>query len=725
MYRGEVGESVTAGTSAGQRTTAPSTDAYRLDLDGLRGVAIALVVIFHVFVGRVSGGVDVFLLLSGYFFLGSQLRYASRPDASLNPWWPLWRVIRRLVPALAVVLTATVLAVLLVTRQLITPELARQVTASIGYVLNWELIGQDAAYAAASVDASPLQHLWSMSVQGQFYVFAIGFGLVLTWLARTRDLSADDLRRIAGPALIAVTVVSFLWAARHGLVGTPGSYYSSFSRAWELTLGGVLALYQHKLRLPRWSAPLGVALIALTGVVVSETFVFPGPVALLPVSGAVLVILSGRRNAASRALTSPFSLWLGNIAYSLYLWHWPLLIVLTALTGREKPPVVLGIAVIAASLLLADLTFRHVESPLRQHRRRPTVTDHPVDEARASLDEIPGRARALGGIGISALVAGLLTVQPGYAALADNAADESLDPDHYPGAMAQFGADSPHAPARPEPAVAAGIFPAPGRDSCLVFLDEPTNLYPAELGGDEDCIYGDTTAERTVVIAGGSHAEPWTEPLDVLGREHGFRVVPFLRQECPIVLGAHYGVSPECETWAEGAVEHIIELDPDVVVSTSTRPLELAGLGPDIVPLGYEEFWAELDRNEITFLGLRDNPWTLNGDLEPADANYCLLDLGPDSVDECATRREFVYADADPAEGVLSGYEFATAVDTSDWFCGPVLCPPVIGNITVYRDQNHISNAFATSTAPLLWERLEPLLTGHTTRPENSVASRR
>lgn len=708
---------MTAGTSAGQGTAAPATDTYRLDLDGLRGFAIALVVLFHVFVGRVSGGVDVFLLLSGYFFLGSQLRYASRPGASLNPWWPLWRVIRRLVPALAVALAATVLAVLLVTRQLITPELTRQVTASIGYFLNWELINQDAAYAAASVNTSPLQHLWSMSVQGQFYVFAITLGLVLAWLARSRGLDAEGVRRIAGPILIVITAASFLWACRHGLVGTPGNYYSTFSRAWELTLGGVLALYQGRLRLPRWSALLGMAMIAVTGIIVSETFVFPGPVALLPVSGAVLVILSGGRNAASRALTSPFSLWLGNIAYSLYLWHWPLLIVLTALIGREEPPFVLGVAVIAASLILADLTYRHVESPLRQHRRRPTTADDPVRDAHASLTDIPGRARALGGVGVATLAAGLLTVQPGYAALAGNAANETFDPARYPGVMAQFGAEYPDEPARPEPAVAAGIFPAPGDQGCLVFIPEPTDLYPAELGGDANCIYGDTEAELTVVVAGGSHAEPWTEPLDVLGKQHGFRVVPFLRQECPIVLGAHYGVSPECADWAEGAVERIVALDPDVVVSTSSRPVELAGVGPDIVPLGYEAFWAELDRNEIEFLGLRDNPWTLNDDLEPADANYCLLDLGPDSVDDCATRREYVYADVDPAEEVMGGYEFATAVDTSDWFCGPVLCPPVIGNITVYRDQNHISNAFAVSTAPLLWERLEPLLAHHPARP--------
>ena len=105
--------------------------SYRFDLDGLRGFAIALVVIFHVFVGRVSGGVDVFLLLSGYFFLGSQIRYALRPHPSLNPWWPIWRTVRRLVPTLAVVLVSTLAAVYFMVPQLLTVELARQFTASM------------------------------------------------------------------------------------------------------------------------------------------------------------------------------------------------------------------------------------------------------------------------------------------------------------------------------------------------------------------------------------------------------------------------------------------------------------------------------------------------------------------------------------------------------------------------------------------------------------------
>lgn len=225
-------------------TPPPNKPSYRYDLDGLRGLAIALVVVFHVFVGRVSGGVDVFLLLSGYFFLGSQLRYASGDNASLNPWWPIWRTIRRIVPALALVVGITVILVLTTTPWLMNIELAQQITASLAYYQNWELTRQDAAYAAAAAEISPLQHLWSMAVQGQFYVLGIGFALLLAWALQNRR---HLVQRVAGPILAIVTAISFAYASRFGLYGMSDNYYSTWSRMWELSLGAVLVIYGSKL----------------------------------------------------------------------------------------------------------------------------------------------------------------------------------------------------------------------------------------------------------------------------------------------------------------------------------------------------------------------------------------------------------------------------------------------------------------------------------------------
>ncbi|GAA1179491.1 O-acetyltransferase OatA [Corynebacterium glaucum] len=683
---------------------------YRYDLDGLRGFAIALVVFFHVFVGRVSGGVDVFLLLSGYFFLGSQVRYALRPNPSLNPFWPFWRTARRLVPALAVVLVAALLGVMFFVPELMTTELVNQFVASILYCQNWMLSRQDAAYAAAGVETSPLQHLWSMSVQGQFYFCAIVLGLIIAIAVSKLRVDAQKARSVTIGVLTVITIASFLYASRFGIVGTPSNYYSIFSRMWEMTLGGILALIPRGITLPqRYSAAatgLGMVMIAITGVIIPTSLAFPGPLTLLPLTGAMLVILSSPTNAVSQLLSSPPFQWLGKSAYSLYLWHWPLLIISTAVGGYDTPPVWLGVAVITASLVLAHLTHTFVEEPLRQHGPRPRAMDKPVSNARESLRTPAGRGRLAGGIAVSLLVVSTLAVKPYWGGQIDDAA-KPLDPATHPGARVLLGAEAPDVEALPDPDLIAGIFPPIG-DGCMVYLPEG----PEDFVSDE-CVYGDREAETTVVLAGGSHVEPLGIPLDELGQQHGFKVIPYVRQECPIMLGDFEDdtVSDVCREWSINAFDRIIELDPDLVISTSTRPAGHAGaavMTQDMVPDGYLGFWEALRENNIPFLGLRDNPWIFDGAGDPMDPNYCLS--AGEAFEDCSMPRELVYEPVDPASEYLDGTDGMFSVDSSDWYCIGDTCPPAIGNVYIYRDQNHLSNAYSESLAPVMWEVIKPIL---------------
>ena len=687
--------------------------AYRVDLDGLRGFAIALVVLFHVFVGRVSGGVDVFLLLSGYFFLGGQLRYALRPNPNLNPWWPLWRTIRRLVPALALVVVVVVGLVMAFTPELMGVELSRQVTASMLYFQNWELMAQNADYAAASQETSPLQHLWSMSVQGQFYVFGILLGWIIAVAVTKLRAKPEHARRAAIALLAVITVASFAWASRFGLEGTGENYYSTFSRAWELSLGALLAFVPAHRFLPQataWlTALLGVALIAVTGVIVPTSLAFPGPVALIPLTGAALVILSGNANGVSKALASAPMTWLGSVAYSLYLWHWPLLIIVTVIGGYATPPAWLGGLVILVSLCLAHVTHTLVEDPLRQHRPRPRGNDDPVAAARASLRTLPGVARAVGGVLAAALFAVALAVQPYWDKRVDSA-EKALDPVNYPGARAIQGAQVPDVKPQPDPSLIAGVFPPIGLNDCMIFLPEAPDAMPGP-----DCTYGDLEADTTIVLAGGSHIEPFIVPLDKLGKEHHFKVATFVRQECPLVVGgplnpANDIVSPECAEWGENAMQEIINLQPDLLVSTSTRPAGHAGDGrvsADYVPDAYANLWQRLAELGIPFVGLRDNPWMFTPTGEPMDPNLCIV--AGHSEHACSMAADMVYAPEDPAAYFLDGGYAQWEIDTAGWYCVDGLCPPQIGNVYIYRDQNHISNAYAESLTPVLWERLAPI----------------
>ena len=678
--------------------------SYRYDLDGLRGIAIAFVVVFHVFVGKVSGGVDVFLLLSGYFFLGSQLRYAQRDNPSRNPWWPFWRTLRRLYPALLVVLGTTAVVAFLWVPQMRRLEIIDQFTASLLYYQNWELASQNADYNVASGSVSPLQHLWSMAVQGQFYVLAIAVAMVVIWTGRSRWVT---------PFLIAVTLASFAYACWLWWENQPLNYYSTWTRMWQLTLGALLALHAHRLTLHPWVRQaftvIGLAMVLSTGFLFDGAWYFPGAAALYPIGGAVLVILGGGAGPVAGVLAHRAMRWLGDIAYPLYLWHWPILILALILLGMDDVPLWLGLAVIAGSLVLADLTHRIVEKPLRQHARRPVRGERRVAAARAQLlTSGAARARAAAGTVLAAVLVGLLTVQGIWQVRLHNAGGVLLDAELYPGARALTGADVPDRTPEPDPDLITWILSPIWTEECISrFGDDPTVL-PVEVRG-QDCIFGDREATRDVYLVGGSHAEQWVIPLDVLGREHGFRVVPLVRQSCPTFATERDGLfEPDCETFNEHVLERLAEADPELVISTTSRPRIEQGGRTEEIPASYPTFWRFLAEHDIPFAGLRDNPWSTFPDGTELSVPVCMLDIDDPVV--CGIVADEFYQPRDPAARYLNRMPHAKAIDTRDWYCVDDLCPAVIGNIYVYRDANHLSAPYVLSLAPQLWEEIEEFL---------------
>ncbi len=189
----------------------PNRAAYRRDLDGLRGLAIALVVVFHVWFGRVSGGVDVFLVLSGYLFTGSLLRRAESTGV-VAVRYTMVRTARRLLPALAVVLAAVAVATVLIRPYTQWSDVAGQIVASLLYFQNWQLALSWADYLAADPSVSPLQHIWSMAIQGQYYLAAVLVVAAVAWLCRVAGRPAA-VRVGIGAVVVSVGVASFIYAA--------------------------------------------------------------------------------------------------------------------------------------------------------------------------------------------------------------------------------------------------------------------------------------------------------------------------------------------------------------------------------------------------------------------------------------------------------------------------------------------------------------------------------
>lgn len=691
---------------------------YRYDLDGLRGIAIAFVVLFHVFVGKVSGGVDVFLVLSGYFFAGSQLRYAARPDASANPWWSVWRTLRRLVPTLVLVLGATTLAVRTWAPSLGDSNYYRQLTASLLYYQNWELAGQGQEYGAASATASPLQHIWSMSVQGQFYLAIILVTSALV-LLRRRGIGS----RLAGPVLVVVTVVSFAYAWYLHRGDQALNHYSTFSRMWELTGGACLALYAPAWRerlnqtAHAWAAGIGLAMVLSTGVLLDGASAFPGPATLYPVVGTALLIVGG--GPVAQALASRFPRWLGQIAYPLYMWHWPLLIVGTSISGQESPSILLGCAVVGASLVLADLTHRLVERPLQQKVRRPNREENRFATGWTQLrTSAAAQVRAGAGVVVLGLCALVLAAPAAHTHRVEALSDDDFDPTFYPGARALTeNAYVPEMPNRPDPYLLADSYSLAWEDGCFSTFADPANVLPQDLHTDRDCTYGDPDGDLTVVLLGGSHAEQWMDPLDQLGREEGFQLIPIARQSCPAFAQDVDGIwADDCHMFNQAALDAVMDIQPDIVISTSTRPLLEKGQYMDSVPESYPTLWSLLDASGITFIGLRDNPWFTNADGSGKLVSQCHAENeGTDGVLDCGVDRALFYGPdgrPDPAKKYERRYKNMHTIDTSDWFCDATFCPAAIGNIYVYRDGNHISRPYAMSLIPELRKHIAPILAG-------------
>ncbi|SHS77255.1 Probable acyltransferase [Mycobacteroides abscessus subsp. abscessus] len=534
---------------------------YRYDLDGLRGIAIFLVAVFHVWFGRVSGGVDVFLTLSGFFYGSKLLRTATTQGASLNPVPVVKRLVRRLLPALILVLAACAVLTVLVQPETRWETFAEQSLASLGYYQNWELANTAADYLAASESVSPLQHLWSMSVQGQFYV---GF-LALVYLLAVvlRKPLGRHIRTVLIVVIAVLSAASFGYAIYAHLDFQSIAYYNTFARAWELLLGVLVGALVAGTRWPIWLRQLlsfvAVVTILSCGALINGVREFPGPLALVPVVATLLLILSAanlppdaRQPAANRFLATRPLVELGALAYSLYLWHWPLLVYWLVYTGEARVTVAEGAAILGISLALAYLTNKYVETPLRYPRVSPTSASLWTRLRRPTL--ALGTSIVLMAV---ALTATSFTWLEHVTVQRSNGKELSgLRPRDYPGAGALlYGDRVPDLPMRPTTLEASDDLPI--------------------------------TTEQVPRIAGSN--DPY----------------------------------PDCKKWVDEVMSRIIQEHPDYVFTTTTRPRSALGDG-DVMPESYLGIWSAFDEAGIPVLGMRDTPWLIDKDGTTYTAADCI-----------------------------------------------------------------------------------------------------
>ncbi|WP_454851103.1 acyltransferase family protein [Promicromonospora soli] len=674
-------------------SVAPSASRPHLtEVHGMRGLALLLVVLFHLFGGgRVSGGVDVFLVVSGFLVTGSLVRRAETGTLRLGSVYA--RNLARLAPSALVVLGAVALAAWLLLPSGRWLDVWRQVVASGLYVENWDLIANALSYGAAGPGVSPLQHFWSLSVQGQFLLAWPLVVLVVAWLCRRARIR---VRQQLVLVIALATAASFAYSLYLTEVLQPTAYFHTATRFWELGAGALLALVPLRggAGLRALGAWAGLGLIVSSGFLLDGGTLFPGPWTLWPVSGALLVLAGAGTTAAwgpRRLLELAPLRFVADISYELYLWHWPVLIFYLAIRDFPAVGVRGATLVLAVSLVLAWVTREVIARPVGLALPR-TMTP----------------ARSAGTL-LAAGVATVLVIVPTAAASVDMRNREAAQLEalqhlgmEYTGAEALSGQGQTTAPREAPVVPEAADGEAPVRPSVEIAkddrartdLDKTCIQEPRDGPGYDEvrmCTLNDPAhPTRTVLIAGASHIFQWAPAITQIGRENGWRVLLAGKAACR--MRHEPSIDDGCRRWGANLLEQTVALAPDAVFVSGTRTHEAKA---ERVITGQVAAWRRLAAADIPVVTIRDNPrfaWSPPG---------CVGSHGRDAA-RCVLDRSDVFAQLNPAETHPRTPAIAGHVDLSDMICEPTSCPPVIGNVLVYRDGSHLTATYMRTLTPAL-----------------------
>ena len=706
---------------------------YRPDIEGLRAVAVVAVVLFHAGAHFVSGGyvgVDVFYVISGFLITDHLWREVGR-DGRLSFGAFYARRVRRLLPAAMFVLVVTVAASAAVLPPLQMRSVWKDALYCALYAGNFRFAATRTDYLADTTP-SPFQHYWSLGVEEQFYlvwpIVLLAVSLVL-WRRRPSRPAA-----LAG--LGSVVLASFILSVHLTRTDQPVAFFLLPTRAWELGLGGLIALGAPDLRrLPdRVTAVIGwagVGAIALACVIFGTTTSFPGVAALLPVLGAGAVIASGLNGPVDgpvRLLGRVGMRAMGRISYSWYLWHYPVLILVPVAVGHSLPLVAM-LALAAGSGLLAVFTFRFVEQPVRL---APALSASPrltlsFGAALSAAGVLAGGGAALA---IPSLhghgVAPIATIHSSPHVTGGTAGDASTGTSPQQSALesaqaqvvaavtASAGTKDVPANLAPSLSSAPASKAAPDVDGCLVSYrstQSPT------------CLFGTTTAHRAIVLFGDSHAAMWFPSVDAFANSAGYQLFVIAKAACPPVAITLFSpvldrTFTECSQWYANAMARIAGLHPSLVV---------LGIAPN-----YDAAYHLVQNGPQWLSGLK----TTIGAIRSGGSRVMVIGPAPGpvlNVPDClsANLNDVAACDFSPVGRRVSGgglvgldqpgnaalaatTEAAGAVyaDVRPWFCTSSVCDVIVDNLLVYRDISHITVPFADYLAPLVGDEMAVALTG-------------
>ncbi|OMC16456.1 acyltransferase family protein [Mycobacterium sp. SP-6446] len=688
---------------------------FRPDIEGLRAVAVIAVVLYHAEVPGVTGGyigVDVFFVISGFLITGILWREVTTENTIRLGRFYGARA-RRLLPAAATAGIATAIGAAIV----LPPLQARSVfvdgVASALYVGNYRFARQGTDYLASNLPPSPFEHYWSLGVEEQFYLVWPMLLIGTAWLVRRAPL----LRRRASEAtpyglVLAVVAAASLAAAVLWTRTSPAwAFFSLPTRAWELAVGGLVALTVGQWRrLPLLPATIvgcgGLAMIVLTCTQLGPHTPYPGTAALLPVLGTALVIGGGCVTGslgAGRVLCRPAMRAIGRISYSWYLWHWPVLLLMPPLLGMPAGlPARLSATVVSAGLAVISLHL--VENPGRfaAALRR---------SARKSL-LVAGGASAVTACACLLLL-NVIPVPVGHGTAAPKANIVALPPAPAPDVSPQEAAvRQAFAQARDAVAASADLRAVPSNldpsladapaDKAAVFVNGCTRSWRDV--GQAECAGGDAAAPTTVALVGDSHAAMWYPAFQQVAEQRHWRLETLAKVTCPLqdlrivspYLGREY---TECEQWRGEIMARLQAERPRLVVLSMSRRY-----GADFGFTSYDAGWVDtLGRTVNQLRNAGSTVLVLGPVADPRSSAPACLSAHLDDASACAPPRLVaVNGDGIAAEQKATTGAGGHYADLSDLFCTPARCPMIVGNTLVFRDDNHVTTEYAQLLTPLM-----------------------
>lgn len=670
----------------------------RYDIQGLRALAVLLVVSYHIWPAKLPGGyigVDVFFVISGYLITAHLLGEVARTGTvSLTRFWA--RRVRRLLPAAFLVLIASALIAILIVPEAMLKQNLAEISASAFYGLNWLLASNSVDYLASSNMPSVVQHYWTLSVEEQFYIIWPLLMLLAIWLGV--KLKAKSTARTSVTLFAAVFVLSLVASIWFTRTMPEVSYFATYTRAWEFAAGGLLAAVPIVAvqRLPSWALDalswVALACVLVPAVLYTDQTPFPGWTAAIPVAGVVLLIALGDRTSVwspQYLARAGYIQVLGDVSYSLYLWHWPLIIAAPILLGHSVGAKS-GLALLALAILLAIVTKKFVEDPLRS-------SNGPLGSRKRSF--------AFMAAGMVLVVGAMSIVN--FANRSDVERIEAAISDTE-GCFGFYALQNDCA----DPYDATGPLLSPAFSTEDRYARTPLREdYPC-LATDpavgNECVFGETDDPlATVVLFGDSHSLHLIEPLVEVAEANQWQLLMFTRSSCsgvetPMELdGDEFQAKHDgCVAWGESVRQKLAKTDGiDLILLASQERWN------KIVPGTVDAALEELSDAAATVAVITDVPGITDRDVKAPACVELAIDAG-DTADPCAQKKN-------SNEGLVTTAAESLGlpiIDLRAQLSKEGLAHAVIGDTIVYFDNNHLTRSFARTLSPWLDEQMSRLV---------------